>query len=446
MPVKSAVKRFKDYYYRCLYRYFSVYIRPNNSVVEINPVSDVTAMFFGNIRFLFIGKDAPGFIKRDRICTLDDIRQAPPDYFILNSIQYESDIQKVMSTLHGACLSSTRILIAYYSSMWKPLIRLATILKLREKTFEQNWISNEDMSNFLLLADFEPVLSNSRIICPCYIPFISGFLNRYCALLPFFRIFSMVNILIARPLVGSQDRALSVSVVVPVRNEEENIENVVRRLPQMSPDDELIFIEGHSTDNTWDRIIEVQRKFSANKQIKVIKQAGIGKADAVRKGLEAASKDILMILDADLSVAPENLPLFYDAIVRNKGEFLNGSRLVYPMDKKAMRFLNMAGNKFFAIAFSYVLGQSFKDTLCGTKAILRDNYCKIAETRSFFGEFDPFGDFDLIFGAARLGLKIVEIPVAYKKRSYGITNIRRWSHGLLLLKMLFYSARKIKFV
>ena len=439
-------KQLKDYYYRTLFRYFSVYIRPNNSVVEINPVSDMASRSFGNVRFLFIGKPAPDFISRDRICSIEDIRRMPPDYFLLNSIQYENDIQKLLLALHTICSSQTRILITYYSNVWKPLIRLASMLKLRDKTLEQNWISHEDMSNFLLLTDFEPVLVNSRIICPCYIPLISGFLNRYCALLPFFRLLCMVNILIARPLMSRKNQALSVSVVVPARNEAENIENVVKRLPMMGSDDELIFIEGHSTDNTWDRIVEVQHKFSAARNIKVIKQAGKGKADAVRRGFEAASKDILMVLDADLSVSTESLSLFYDAIVRDKGEFLNGSRLVYPMDKKAMRFFNMAGNKFFAMAFSYVLGQRFKDTLCGTKVILRDDYRKIAENRSFFGEFDPFGDFDLILGAARLGLKIVEIPITYKERSYGATNIRRWKHGFMLLKMLLYSAKKIKFV
>jgi len=302
------------------------------------------------------------------------------------------------------------------------------------------------MSNFLLLTDFEPVLVNNRIICPFYIPLVSNFLNRYCALLPVFRLLCVVGILMGRPMGKRKREALSVSVVVPARNEADNIENIVKRLPRMGPDDELIFVEGNSSDNTWEKIVEVQRKYSAERQIKVMKQPGKGKGDAVRKGFEAASKDILMILDADLSVAPESLPLFYDAIVRDKGEFLNGSRLVYPMDKNAMRFFNMAANKFFALAFSYVLGQRFKDTLCGTKVILRDNYRKIAETRSFFGEFDPFGDFDLIFGAARLGLKIVEIPIAYKERSYGTTNIRRWKHGFILLKMLLYSARKIKFV
>lgn len=439
-------RQLKDYYYRSLFRYFSIYIRPNNSVVEINPISDVAARFFKNVRFLFIGRDTPDFISKDRICSVEDMRRMPPDYFLLNNVQYENDIQKLLLSLHAICLPQTRILTTYYSSMWKPLIWLVTILKLREKTFEQNWISHEDMANFLLLTDFEPVLVNSRIICPFYIPFISDFLNRYCAPLPFFRLFCMANILIARPLMNLQNRSLSVSVIVPARNEADNIEHIVKRLPRMGPDDELIFVEGNSTDNTWDRIVEVQHEFSGSRKIKVIKQVGKGKADAVRRGFDAASKDILMILDADLSVSPESLPLFYDAIVRDKGEFLNGSRLVYPMDKNAMRFLNMVGNKFFASAFSYVLSQRFKDTLCGTKVILRDDYRKIVDTRSFFGDFDPFGDFDLIFGASRLGLKIVEIPIAYKERSYGTTNIRRWKHGLLLLKMLLYSARKIKFV
>ena len=447
MSIKRAANRLKDYYYRCLFRYFSVYIRPNNSVVEVNPATDRALEFFDRVRFLFIGREPPDSFSRDRVCSIQDVRKAPPDYFLLHgNVQHESDIQKLLLELHGLSSAQSRIILTFYSSVWKPFIHLVTALRLREKTLEQNWISHGDVSNFLLLTDFEPVLVNNRIICPFYIPLVSNFLNRYCAFLPVFRLLCIVGILIARPLGKRREQALSVSVVVPARNEADNIENIVKRLPRMGPDDELIFVEGNSSDNTWEKIVEAQRKFSADRKIKAMKQSGKGKGDAVRKGFEAATKDILMILDADMSVMPESLPLFYDAIFRDKGEFLNGSRLVYPMDKNAMRFFNMAANKFFALAFSYVLGQRFKDTLCGTKVLSRDNYRKIAETRSYFGEFDPFGDFDLIFGAARLGLKIVEIPIAYKERSYGTTNIRRWRHGLILLRMLFYSARKIKFV
>lgn len=330
--------------------------------------------------------------------------------------------------------------------MWKPLVQLASTFKLREKTLEQNWISHEDMANFLLLEDFEPMLVNGRIICPFYVPFISGFLNRYCAPLPFFRLFCMVNILIARPLKKQDNKELSVSVIVPARNEAGNIESVIKRLPRMGPDDELIFVEGHSTDNTWAAIQEAQAKYGNAMSIKCAQQDGTGKGDAVRKGFALASKDILMILDADLTVPPEGLPFFYRAIKEDKGEFINGSRLVYPMKEKSMQFLNMIANKLFATAFSYVLSQRFKDTLCGTKAISREDYTRLAANRNYFGDFDPFGDFDLIFGAARMSLKIVEIPVQYRERVYGITNIRRWEHGAMLFRMLIYASRKIKFV
>jgi glycosyltransferase involved in cell wall biosynthesis len=234
--------------------------------------------------------------------------------------------------------------------------------------------------------------------------------------------------------------------VVAARNEEGNIKNILDRIPKMGPDDELIFVEGNSTDNTWIKILELSKEYSSKLNIKTAQQAGKGKGDAVRKGFSLASKEILMILDADLTVPPEDLPRFYNAIKDGKGEFINGSRLVYPMEKEAMRFFNLLGNKFFALAFSYVLGQRFKDTLCGTKVISRENYKKLEKNRNYFGDFDPFGDFDLIFGAARMGLKIVEVPIIYRERTYGTTNISRWKHGVILLAMLIFAARKIKFI
>jgi len=214
----------------------------------------------------------------------------------------------------------------------------------------------------------------------------------------------------------------------------------------MGPDDELIFIEGNSTDTTWETLCQMQQKYQDRRTIRIDRQDGKGKGDAVRKGFALAQKDILMILDADLTVPPEELPRFYDALVSQKGEFINGSRLVYPMEKQAMRFLNLLGNKFFAVMFSFVLGQRFRDTLCGTKVLTRENYQKLAAHRSYFGEFDPFGDFDLIFGAARMALRIVEVPVHYRERTYGETNINRWRHGMILLHMLKFAATRIKFI
>jgi glycosyltransferase involved in cell wall biosynthesis len=242
------------------------------------------------------------------------------------------------------------------------------------------------------------------------------------------------------------EQDLAVSVIIPCRNEAGNIEAIIRRTPQMGPDDELIFIEGGSTDNTWDTICELKTKYERARNIRVDRQEGKGKGDAVREGFALAEKEILMILDADLTVPPEELPRFYKALISDKGEFINGSRLVYPMEKQAMKFFNVLGNKFFAVMFSFVLGQRFRDTLCGTKVLTRANYLKLAAHRKYFGEFDPFGDFDLIFGAARMTLRIVEVPVHYRERTYGETNIQRWRHGVILLRMLRFAAARIKFL
>jgi hypothetical protein len=367
------------------------------------------------------------------------------DFIILNSnVNYEKDVQQFIGKIHKHVKSGTRIIIIYYSNLWKPFVKLATFLRIRSRTPEENWIRHGDIENILALTDFEIVRRDAKIIFPLYIPLLSWFFNRYIAPLPFFNLFSLVNIVIARPKIN--EALKTVSIVVPARNEEGNIEEIVKKLPKFTEDDELIFIEGNSTDNTWDKIKTVAQKYSSSRKIIIGQQDGKGKGDAVRKGFSLAGNDILMIYDADMTVPPDDIYKFYDAIKDNKGEFINGSRLVYPMEKQAMRFLNMIGNKFFALSFSFLIGQPFKDTLCGTKVISRKNYLKLIENRSYFGDFDPFGDFDMIFGSTKLALKIIEIPIRYRNRTYGDTNISRWKHGIILLKMLIFAMRKIKFI
>ena len=239
--------------------------------------------------------------------------------------------------------------------------------------------------------------------------------------------------------------AVSCSVVVPCRNERENIEKAVLRIPKMGKQTEIIFVEGHSNDGTLAECKRMKEKYR-DKLIKVFVQNGEGKADAVRKGFEHASSDVLMILDSDLTMPPEDLPKFFEAIVCGKGEFINGSRLVYKMEKKAMRFLNVLANKFFSGVFTFLLEQYIRDTLCGTKVLWRRDYNKITKGRKYFGDFDPFGDFDLLFGAAKLNLKIIEIPIRYREREYGVTQISRFRHGWLLLRMTIFAMNKIKFI
>jgi len=250
---------------------------------------------------------------------------------------------------------------------------------------------------------------------------------------------------IARPRRDPRSAPLTVSVVIPARNEAGNIEAAVLRTPEMGSGTELIFVEGNSSDDTWEKIQQIAAAHP-ERRIRTLRQSGRGKGDAVRAGFAVAQGDLFMILDADLTVPPEELPKFYEAIVSGRAEFANGSRLVYPMEKKAMQFLNMCANKVFGILFSWLLGQHVKDTLCGTKVLRRSDYARIAANRAYFGDFDPFGDFDLLFGAARLNLKIADIPIRYRDRTYGSTNIHRWRHGWLLLRMVLFAARKLKFV
>lgn len=434
----------RRYFHYLLERYLSFFILPGDNAVEVEPRPSYKGVVLPEARCVY--RDSARLEPGD--LTIDDLKANPADYLILNgNVHYENDIQVFLETLKPACSPSTRLVILYYSSLWKPLMRLATRLGLRGRAPEMNWVAPQDVQNLLCLAGYESVLDESRVLCPVWIPLLSNLLNRWIAPLPGFRIFCLVRVSVARPLIdrNKAQPLPSVSIVVPARNEAGNIPSILQRLPAMGPDDELILIEGHSKDETWQAIQDLI-KTNPGRCILAAQQDGAGKGDAVRKGFALASRDILVILDADLTVAPEDLPKFYRALVHGKGEFINGSRLVYPMEGEAMRFLNMVANKFFAAAFSFLLGQRFKDTLCGTKVLRRDNYLRLAAHRHYFGDFDPFGDFDLLFGAARMGLKIMELPVAYRARTYGETNIDRWRHGWLLLRMVIFAARKLKFL
>jgi glycosyltransferase involved in cell wall biosynthesis len=337
--------------------------------------------------------------------------------------------------------------ITHVNHLWEPVLRLAQRLGLMTPQKRQNWLALADIENLLFLSGFEVIKSGYRLLLPVWVPFVSWIANRLVAKLPGVRKLCLVQYVIARALPRPAAAAdeYSVSVVIPCRNERGNIESAVQRTPEMGRATELIFVDGNSTDGTAPEIERVANLYANRRTIRLLHQGdGIGKGDAVRKGFAAAAGDVLMILDADLTVPPEDLPKFYAALATGKGEFINGTRLVYPMERQAMRTLNLVGNKFFSLAFTWLLEQRFRDTLCGTKVLFRRDYEKIVANRHYFGDFDPFGDFDLIFGASRLNLKIVEVPVRYRERTYGTTNISRFRHGWLLLRMCLVAFRKLK--
>lgn len=374
-----------------------------------------------------------------------DLDEAFDVVILSDVIGHLLDVESVLRKLRPCCTPQTRVVISYYNYLWEPVLRLAEKVGLKMPQQKQNWLSPSDIHNLLRLADYEVVKTERRLLFPKGIPLLSTVLNQFLAFLPGLNRLCLCHYIVARMREARPAKEFSTSIVIPCRNERGNIEAAIQRTPPFGRCQEIIFVDGHSTDGTPAEIHRMIEKYP-DKDIKFLIQDGKGKGDAVRKGFAHATGEILMILDADLTMPPEDLPKFYDAIASDKGEFINGSRLVYPMEQEAMRFLNLLGNKFFSMAFSWLLNQRIKDTLCGTKVLFRDDYLRIVANRDYFGDFDPFGDFDLLFGAAKLNLKIIEVPIRYQDRTYGTTNIHRFTHGWLLLKMTVHGFFRLKAV
>jgi SAM-dependent methyltransferase len=366
---------------------------------------------------------------------------------LVNVVTELSDVQATFEALAPLCHRRTRLFIYSYSKLWQPVLRLAEMAGLKHHPPPDSWLPPEEIRNMLGLADCEVVRQDAHIVFPAYVPLLSELLNRYVGRLPVLQQLSLMYGIIARPAPHrfTAREHPSTSVIIPCRNESGHIRPLVRRLPDLGPGSEFIFVEGNSTDDTEQTIREVVAE-NPQLPLRFFKQAGKGKGDAVKLGFAQARGDVVLILDSDMGVAPEDVPKFVRALAQGKGEMVNGSRMVYQMESQAMRFLNMIANKLFAWLFSWLLGQQVRDTLCGTKALFREDYERIAKGRAYFGDFDPFGDFDLLFGAARLNLRIVDLAIRYHERTYGATNISRFRHGLLLLRMSAFAARKLKFL
>jgi hypothetical protein len=375
--------------------------------------------------------------------------EGPFDYVILSGVLPQLyDLHTALEAIRTVCHDRTRIIICTFSRLWQPIIRFGEMLGWKARVPEESWIPPLEVRSLLAQCDFDIVQQEEGILWPLGIPLLSNFVNRWIAPLPGIRQLDLCTVTVARmlPRTNRLEIPQSVSVIIPARNEAGNIKPLLDRIPSLGERTEVIFVEGNSTDDTWDAIQRTVASYRGPYNVSCHRQTGKGKGDAVRLGFAKATGDIVMILDADISVPPEELSRFVNVLARQQCEFANGSRLVYPMERQAMQFLNMIANKCFGWMFTYLLGQRLRDTLCGTKVLRRSDYEKIAANRSYFGDFDPFGDFDLLFGAARLGLKIADVPVHYKQRTYGSTNISRFRHGWVLLRMCAFAARKIKFI
>src|SRR5215470_10470893 len=367
------------------------------------------------------------------------------DYILFNDIGDTVDVLQALRNLKPLCQRDTRVLVITYNHLWEPLVTFAEWTGMKVPRTEQNWLSTLDIANLLKLAGFEALETHRIVILPKYVPLVSSFLNRFCARLPLLKRFCMTQVVVGRllpPPVPKEE--LSVSVIVPCKDEKGNIEDAAQRIPQLGRQTEIIFCDDQSTDGTAEELLRVQSLYR-DKDIRLERGPGVSKSRNVWTGFDAATGDILMILDADLTTIPEELPYFVDVIASGQAEFVNGSRLVYPVPKGAMTTANMLGNKFFSITFTYLLGQRVKDTLCGTKVLWRSDWERIKPMLGTWGVEDRWGDYELLFGAAKLNLKILDLPVHYQDRIYGSTKMTRvFQNGLIMLKMCWHGFLKLK--
>ena len=378
-------------------------------------------------------------------------KKGPFDFIIISdTIGYLEDVEETLGRLHKYCNQNTRLIVSYYSPLWAPLLSFASLMKLKMSNVNSTLLTPTDISNFLQGAKFDSVRIERKILIPFKMFGLERIINRFLAPLPILSHICLRHYNISRSLkdIKHNDK-LSASIIIPCKNELGNIKDAIARIPRFTKNLEVIFVEGNSRDGTWEEINSVIKKNNSKKSgliIKAYKQPRKGKADAVFFAFDKASNDILFILDGDLTVAPETLEKFWKKISSGEAEYVNGSRLIYPMDNNAMRFLNYIANKIFSILFTWLLGQRFTDTLCGTKVISKENYLRAKKKNSSLGDFDPFGDFFIIFGASRLCLKITEVPIRYRARAYGKTQISRFSHGILLIRMLVFAFLRLKAV
>ena len=360
------------------------------------------------------------------------------------TLNYHSDIEDLLKKVKQKISRTTRLMLICYNPYLRWVYLFANFIGFRKGTLPCTFLKMSDLNDLAELAGYKIVLTKNSAFCPFHLLGIGNLINSVAAVIPLVKYLSFVSVVTMRPVI--EEKGLpSLSIVIPARNEKGNIENALKRMPKFDGAKlEIIFVEGHSSDDTWGEIQRVVQSYKGKFDIKTYQQTGKGKVDAVRLGFSKASNEILTILDADLTMPPEMLERYYEAYCKGIADFVNGSRLLYQMEGDAMQFLNKLGNIFFAKVLSILLGVRLSDSLCGTKLVSAHDYRRMVTWRNDFGDFDPFGDFELLFPASVLALGIVNVPIKYLSRTYGSTNISRFYHGLILLKMVMIGFFKVK--
>ena len=424
------------HFYRLIAAEVSSFTRYYDRVVQ-------TAVVDGDDGALLDAIEAPEKLRADELPSMTGERTRRTAVLLNGTLNHHLDIESLLGGIKRKLARTSRVAVIAFNPYLGALYRLAIRLGIKRGAVPTTFLTRVSLDNLARLAGFEIVRIRPAVYLPWNVPLLAWLLNTLMPTVPLVRWLGLVNVIVLRPVIADAERP-SLSIVIPARNERGNIESALQRLPDLGANVEVLFVEGNSSDGTWEEIGRVVEAWRDRVDVRALKQTGRGKNDAVRLGFSEARGELLTILDADLTMPPEKLASFYDAYVAGRADFVNGSRLVYPMEGQAMRFLNHLANLFFARLLSAVLDNRIGDSLCGTKLVARHDYQRFLRWRERFGDFDPFGDFELLFPAASLALGTIDVPVYYRARTYGTTNIRRFRDGLDLLKMAVIGFVKIK--
>lgn len=432
--------QFKRFIYQIIGSVISQFSRYYDRVIYFHPRAEDSGGLFNSVEC----KDKLVVSPSSPLPDLSNEKYQRTLLVVNGNFNHDTDIQGTLLDLKEKISRTTRIAVVLYNPYLRSIYFWANKFGLRKGDQPTTFVTRGDLDNLCKIAGYELVKLRPLVHIPFRAFGLGTFLNRILPTIPFVKWFSLTCLAVLRPIIP-QKVAPSVTILIPARNEKGNIEAALQRIPDLGTKDiEVIYVEGHSSDGTWEEIQRVIPLYSDRYQLSAYQQTGKGKADAVRLGFSKANKDLLMILDADLTMPPEMLPRYVNAYSLGQGDFINGHRLLYPMESQAMRFLNWLGNLFFAKTLSSILECSLGDSLCGTKVVTRHDYERMTRWREDFDDFDPFGDFELLFPAAILNLGVVNIPIRYRDRVYGSTQIRRFYHGLMLLKMTAIGFWRVK--
>lgn len=426
------------YYHRAVRDFFELVVPPGQDVLLVGYDGDWDLAALNPRRGVFLCTDE-GVAGPTRFARYSgyDLRPIAGtfDYIILkNALGSCPDIGTFLCELSRLCRPETRVIVYSYNYLWKPGLRLAEQLRLKRRGGLQNWLSIRDLNNALTTAGFQRTAVARWQICPFRLLGLGPLVNAVGRFLFFLDWLKLNQFQVFRPLPPAPLPDESVTICLTCRDERDNIEPIVRAIPELTPAQEILFVEGHSTDGTRAEIERVIQAYP-EKNIRVIGQPGKGQGDAIRAGFSQARGNIIILLESDMTSPPENVRYVYEALRRRYAEFLEGSRFIYPLSLQAMPLANQLGNGSFAYFFSWLFGGHLTDVLSGIKAVRKTDFEKIRARWNEWGIDDPFGDFELLFGAVRLGLLCAEQAIHYRPRPYGQTKTRVWYHGYILAKM-----------